>query len=61
MIKENDLVRVHFSDGHTQEGRVISVKPEQEYGYVVMVKVYGENTPIHCRESDLEVITREGL
>lgn len=56
MIKKNDLVKVRFSDGHTQEGIVTSVDPAQEYGYVVNIKVFGKDTPIYCRECDLEVI-----
>lgn len=61
MIQPKDLVIVTFSDGHTQEGTVVSIDREQEYGYIVNIKVYGKDSLIYCRESDLKLIPRESL
>ena len=56
MLKVNDKVLIHFSH-HTQEGIIRSIDPSQEYGYVVETKVYGKDTEVYCRASDLEVVT----
>ena len=37
-IEKGDLVKVVFSDGHTQEGIVREVKPFTDFGFKVEIK-----------------------
>ena len=60
-IEKGDLVKVVFSDGHTQEGIVREIKPFTDFGFKVEVKVFGKGCFVYCNEKVLIKVEKEDV